>query len=135
MAFLKDLHLFSEVNGVVLLDGKPVEGVEVVQEYFWHWGDKKGRTVVKSDALGRFHFPLITGKSITAGLLPHEPVTDQKINFYYQGREIKGWSHSNHNYEPLAEIGRPLDLICDLRDEPSAQLDIRSYGICVPKTQ
>ena len=30
MAFSKTLYLFSEVEGTVLLDGKPVQGVETV---------------------------------------------------------------------------------------------------------
>ena len=33
MAFSKTLYLFSEVEGTVLLDGKPVQGVEIEQEY------------------------------------------------------------------------------------------------------
>ena len=133
MGLLNKLYLFSEVNGVVLLDGKPVQGVEVVQTYFWHWGDKKGKTVAQSDALGRFHFPLITDTSLTAVLLPHEPVIEQTINLYYQGREIRGWFHANHNYEPLAETGTPLDLVCELNNAPAAHPDIRSYGMCTLK--
>lgn len=132
MAFSKTLYLFSEVNGIVLLDGKPVQGVEVDQEYSWHWGDKKDRKVTTTDAQGRFHFPLITGKSFTAGLLPHEPVIDQRMRLYYQGKEYQGWFHSKHNYDDLGELnGRPLNLVCDLNDEPAPHPEIGSSGICV----
>lgn len=132
MAFSKTLYLFSAVNGIVLLDGKPVQGVEVVQDYHWHWGDKQVKNVTTTDAQGRFSFPVVTGKSMTAGLLPHEPVIDQQILFYYQGKEHQGWFHAKHNYEDLGELhGQPLNLVCDLKDEPVGRPEIGNYGICV----
>ncbi|MGY4533728.1 hypothetical protein ACVW0Y_002861 [Pseudomonas sp. TE3786] len=131
MAFSKTLYLFSEVNGIVLLDGKPVQGVEVDQEYHWHWKDEKARRVTTTDAQGRFHFPLITGKSLTAAL-PHEPVVEQRMRLYYQGKEYQGWYQSKHNYDDLGELnGRPLNLVCDLNDEPAPHPEIGSSGICV----
>ncbi len=133
MAFSKTLYLFSEVNGIVLLDGKPVQGVEVTQEYDWHWKEEKGSKVAVTDAEGRFHFPVITGKSLTAGL-PHQPVIEQKLRLSYQGKEYKGWLHGKDNYDEHGELkGQPLNLVCDLNDEPAGHPEIRSFGICVPQ--
>ncbi|RZI58286.1 MAG: hypothetical protein EOP37_16505 [Rubrivivax sp.] len=131
MAFFKPFTLFSATEGVVLLEGRPVEGVEVQQYYFWHWGDKEATAVTHTDANGRYQFPAITGRSITANLLPHEPVIQQNIRFVHQGKTFKGWGHSKHNYEDLGELGdRPIRLVCDLKDEPGPHPEINSYGIC-----
>lgn len=131
MAFFKPFTLFSDMEGIILLDGQPVEGVEVRQNYFWHWGDKKGTNLTTTDAKGRYHFPAITGRSITANLLPHEPVIDQDVTFVYKGKTFRGWFHSKHNYEDMGELGgKPLRLVCDLKDEPVGRPEIGSYGIC-----
>ena len=68
MAFSKTIHLFSAVDGIVLMGGKPVEGVEVLQDYAWHWTDEKARNVTRTDAKGRYQFPAITGRSFTAAM-------------------------------------------------------------------
>ena len=92
MAFSKTLYLFSEVEGTVLLDGKPVQGVEIEQEYHWHWKNEHRTNTTQSDAQGRFKLPAVTAKSMTAGFMPHEPVTGQRITLRYQGKEHKGLS-------------------------------------------
>ncbi|MGE8217989.1 Nickel uptake substrate-specific transmembrane region [compost metagenome] len=131
MALFKTLYLFSEVHGTVLLDGKPVQGVEVEQDYHWRWGGQKRTTTVTTDAQGRFHFAEVTGRSWTAGLLPHEPVIVQRITLRYQGKEHKGWFMAKHNYDRLGEVpGRPLNVVCDLADEAGPRPEIGTFGIC-----
>lgn len=131
MAFSKTLYLFSAVEGTVLLDGKPVAGVEVEQRYHWRWKDKRGTEKTTTDTSGRFQFSTITGKSMTAGLLPHEPVIVQNIVFRYQGKEYEGWYQSKRNYEDLGELGgKPLRLKCELTDQPGPHPESNSYGIC-----
>ncbi|SDH22366.1 hypothetical protein SAMN05216588_103239 [Pseudomonas flavescens] len=132
MAFSKTLYLFSEIEGTVLLGGQPVEGVEVEQEYHWHWKNEHRKNSVKSDANGRFHFPAVTGKSLTAGLMPHEPVIGQRITLRYQGKEHKGWVFTKHNYDDQGEVkGRPLTFTCELNSEPVAHPETETFGICV----
>ncbi|WP_431260843.1 DUF6795 domain-containing protein [Roseateles chitinivorans] len=131
MAFFKTFTLFSAVEGTVLMEGKPVEGLEVQQTWSWHWGEKKGSAVTRTDAQGRFHFPVVTGRSITGSLLPHQPVIEQSILFVHQGKVIDGWSHGKDNYEDQGELkGKPLRLVCDLKDEAVGRPEIRSFGIC-----
>lgn len=132
MFLSKTLYLFSEVNGTVLLDGKPVQGVEVRQDYHWHWGELKRSHTVTSDAQGRFRFAEVTGTSWTANLLPHEPVVMQALTLRYQGKEHRGWLMYKHNYDRLGEVpGRALNLVCDLADEPVARPETETFGICV----
>lgn len=132
--FSKTLYLFSEVHGTVLLNGQPVQGVEVEQDYHWHWGKQKRTTTVTTDAQGRFHFAEVTGTSWTAGLLPHEPVIVQRLTLRYQGKEHTGWFMAKHNYDRRGEVkGRPLALVCDLAHEAVAHPDTETFGICVLK--
>ncbi|TBV03260.1 DUF6795 domain-containing protein [Phytopseudomonas dryadis] len=132
MAFTQTLYLFSEVEGTVLLDGQPVEGVEVGQEYHWHWKNEHRKSSTKTGANGRFHFPAVTGKSLTAGLIPHEPAIGQRITLRYQGKEHKGWVFSKHNYDNLGEVkGRALTFNCELNAEPVAQAETETFGICL----
>ncbi|MCS4236228.1 DUF4198 domain-containing protein [Stenotrophomonas sp. BIGb0135] len=129
--FSKTLYLFSEVHGTVLLNGQPVPGVEVAQDYHWHWGEQKRTTTVTTDAQGRFHFAEVTGTSWTANLLPHQPVIMQTITLRYLGKEYSGWSHGKDNYDRLGEVaGRPLQLVCDLADDAVARPELRTFGIC-----
>ncbi|XXF08715.1 hypothetical protein J3Q00_22500 [Pseudomonas sp. D2-3] len=132
MAFSKTLYLFSEVEGTVLLDGKPAQGVEIEQEYHWHWKNEHRKNSVKSDAQGRFHFPAVTAKSLTAGFMPHEPVIGQRLTLRYQGKDHKGWVFTKHNYDNLGEVkNRPLKFICELNSEPVAYPETETFGICV----
>lgn len=131
MAFPKTLHLFSEVQGVVVLDGRPVPGVQVERDYHWHWGNQKRTATVTTDAQGRFHFPEVTGRSFTA-FLPHEPVVVQRITLRYRGKEHVGWFMAKHNYDRLGEVaGRRLSFVCDLASEAKAHPETETYGICV----
>lgn len=132
MAFTKTLYLFSEVEGIVLQDGQPVEGAVVEQEYYWHWGDQRRTSTTLTDQNGHFHLPAVTGKSLTSQFFPHEPVIVQYLRIRHAGQSYKGWFHSKHNYDEKGEYGEsPLRLQCDLRDKPGPHADIASFGICV----
>lgn len=132
MAFSKTLYLFSEVEGTVVQNGQPVAGVEVEQEYHWRWGDVRRRTTVTTDAQGRFHFPEATGTSLTASLVPHEPVITQRITLRHQGSEHKGWVFTKHDYDRLGEVqGRRLSFVCDLDSTPGPHPETQTFGICV----
>lgn len=131
-AMAKTLYLFSEVQGTVLLGGQPVEGVEIEQEYHWHWKNEHRKNNVKTTVDGRFHFPAVTAKSLTAGFIPHEPVVGQRITLRYQGKVHKGWVFTKHNYDDQGEVkGRALTFTCELNDEPVAHPETETFGICI----
>lgn len=132
MAFSKTLYLFSEVEGVVLQDGQPVEGAVIEQEYVWHWGDQRRTSTTLTDQHGHFQFPVVAGKSLTAQFIPHEPVIVQYLRIRYDGHSYKGWFHAKHNYDVKGEYGEsPLRLQCDLRDDPGSHAETASFGICI----
>lgn len=129
MAFSKTYYLFSEVNGTVFLNGKPLPGAEVEQEY--QWKDTIKNTRVTTDANGRYRFPAVTEKSFLWSVLPHEPVVFQNLRIHYQGKVYKGWAQTKHNYDNNGELnGRPFQLRCELTDEPGPHPEIGSFGIC-----
>ena len=131
MAISKTLYLFSAVEGTVLRNGQPVEGVEVEQTYHWHWKDQRGTVVVKTDANGHFRLPAVTATSWTAALLPHEPAIGQRITLRHAGTAHKGWVMTKHNYDVQGEVpGRPLHFTCALEEEAVAHPETATFGIC-----
>ncbi len=129
MALSKSYYLFSEVKGTVYLNGEPLPGAEVEQEY--QWKDTKKSSRVTTDQNGRYQFPAVVEKSFLWSLLPHEPVVFQNIRIHYQGKSYKGWSQTKHNYDNNGELnGRPFKLRCELTDEPGPHPEIGSFGIC-----
>ncbi len=126
------MYLFSAVRGVVVHEGKPIEGAVVEREYFWHWKDQRDKVQVKTNALGEFQFPEATGSSFLGSLLPHEPVVQQTIRIAYQGQTYMAWAFDRRDYEPNTELeGKPISLLCDLNHPPSHKGPRdRVYGIC-----
>ncbi len=111
--------LFSEVDGVVVREGTPVSGVQVTRSYLWGWNSSSGSDRVVTDQAGSFHFPVIIGKSLLGGLLPHEPSIEQKILLTHAGKTYEVWVSRKRNYDKDGELdGRPMRLRCDLSSEP-----------------
>lgn len=122
-------HLFSEVSGVVLADGQAVAGAVLNRTWFWHWKDQRGADATVTGPDGRFQFPAVQGRSISASLLPHEPVIEQRITIDVNGQTYKAWVHIRGSYLPNKEVGgRPLRLVCRLDTAPRAHDGY--YGIC-----
>lgn len=124
------LCMFSEVNGVVLRDGAPVEGALVERTFVWT--SSRGETATDSTetgSQGEFHFPPAFKRSLTASILPHNPRIRQTILIRHEGEEYQAWVFVKGNYREDGELqGRPLALVCDLEEEP-ARLD-GVFGIC-----
>lgn len=129
MSFARNFFLFSEVQGVVLDKGKPVQDAEVERIYNWGWKDVTKQEKTTTDQEGRFHFNPVVESTFFGSILPHEPVITQKILIRYQGIDYKAWMFTKHNYEENGELnGRPIHLICNLDSEPSFKDDV--FGIC-----
>jgi hypothetical protein len=129
MSFMKIKCLFSEVNGVVLLNGTPVKNAEVERYYNWQGPDKSNREIVKTDSQGRFSFSAVYDNTILASIFPHNPSIQQEINIRYQGKEYEAYMLMKGDYEENSELnGKSLTLKCNLQDEPSRVGGF--YGIC-----
>lgn len=128
MSLFSKRVIFSEVKGVVVHEGKPVEGAEIERSFHLATGEK-GADQTRTDASGRFSFKRITKSPGLLGLLPHEPVIGQNIVIKVGGKQYMAWQFVKHDYEDNGELdGKPLDLICDLATEPSRRGGV--YGIC-----
>ncbi len=123
--------LVSDINLTLLLNGEPVQGVEVTRKYHWTWGEYSKTRVKSTDGDGKVFFPKESGRAMMAWL-PHEPVIPQTLTAVVGGTVYKLWYTSKHNYDDLGEVpGRKLNLRCELLDEPRAHFDTQTFGICV----
>jgi hypothetical protein len=129
MSLFSKRVFFSEVRGVVVKKGKPIEGAEVERSFHAAMRDEKGVDHTKTDASGRFLFSKITRSSSFLGMLPHEPVIGQNILIKVGGKEYMAWQFVKHDYDDNGELdGKPIDIICDIASEPAKHGGI--YGIC-----
>lgn len=129
MAMPEPLYLFSEVTGVVTIDGKPVAGAEVQQIYIWKSDEVINRTL--TDEEGRYSFPEVTKTSFIWSWLPHEPFISQRVNILQAGETHKGWFYSKHDYDKNGELkGRPINLRCDLINPTKAHPETEYFGLC-----
>lgn len=130
MGLSSRLVLFSEVQGTVLKEGKPVQGARLTQEIVW--SDNKNEvppSSVSSGADGRFIFPAVERDAGMLRAVPHQPVILQKITISYDGMEYTAWRHTKNSYETNSEMdGRPLTLECELTR--AADFEGTHYGIC-----
>lgn len=107
---------FSAIKGRVLMDGKPAAGAVVVRQFNWGWKDEDGTDQATTDATGAFALPAIERRSLTASLLPHEPLVRQVITIRYEGRD---------NGE---NGGRPIDVTCRL--DAQRRMHGEVMGLC-----
>lgn len=122
--------MFSEVQGMVVKDGKPLAGVKVTREFKWAHNDDTQKDTVATDAGGKFQFPSVSRFSIMTSLLPHEPVIKQKITLDYEGKEILVWRFFKRDYDENGELkGKPIKLECDVKREEGFHINKDILGI------
>ena len=122
------IYIFSEVDGVVLLEGKPVSGAKVVRTA--DYKDKLYTDRVITDAQGRFHFKdiyIYSMRLFGTNIL-------QKIVILYEGQEYLAWElmkgHDNQHGEltdpeiPDAPI-KKLRLSCELTGDQNSKQRIK----------
>jgi hypothetical protein len=130
--FLK-VCLFSEVNGVVTLEGKPVAGAELVRTAMINDKEYTDKTV--TDEGGKFHFDAMYTHSINKIVFIIEPVIPQTMTIFHNDKEYLGWRTSKRDYHMNAELDgeREIDLKCELTNERSVKyqtLGSNISGIC-----
>ncbi|WP_102794751.1 DUF6795 domain-containing protein [Bowmanella denitrificans] len=123
--------MFTEVEGVVLLNGKPVEGAEVTSSYDWSVKDEKKSKTVITDSHGTFHFKEWKSQSVLSLVFPIQPVISQKITINYSGQEYTAWRNIKSTYGTGDEVGKsPIRIECELNSEFKEQESNGFYGIC-----
>lgn len=124
VAIGKTLVLTSAVEGRLVQDasGKPASGVTVRRSWTWGWNGREGAEETVTDSEGRFRFGEVTGRSLTAGILPHEPGVRQEIAADLPGGALTLLSLQKSNYDRNGELnGRPLRIMCRADLEPDAR--------------
>lgn len=124
MAFGKSFVLSSSVEGRLFdgSDGNPVPDVTIRRSWTWAWTGRKGSEETITDAEGRFRFAEVSGRSLTAGLVPHEPNIRQEIIADLPEGPLTLLSLQKANYNSNGELGdRPLRLYCRTDLEPDAR--------------
>ena len=124
--------MFSEINAVVTLNGKPVIGAEIVRTS--NELDSKVYTEkTTTDEQGKFHFTALWVFSLR-NWIPMEPMIEQHITLIYQDKEYMGWQHTKNGYGHNHELtgDKPLNFTCELSDEPSLKYQSMGNikGIC-----
>ncbi len=108
--------LFSEVNGVVVNDGNPIAGAEVIQTVIYG-GGKEVRNSTTTNSRGEFHFDALFTHSIST-LLPGESVYAQGLVIKYDRADIEGWTLVKRSDKENAELGgEKINLLCDINAE------------------
>ncbi|NJN48187.1 MAG: hypothetical protein HC808_18805 [Candidatus Competibacteraceae bacterium] len=129
MGLFSELVLFSDVEGVVLKDGVPVEGAEIMQEITYQEPGKIPSKTVETTPNGRFTLARVTRGSGLSRIIPGQPSILQRLVIRYDGKEYEGWRHNKNSYELNSELaGQPLRLICELANTP--EFEGKHYGIC-----
>ncbi|MCF6281464.1 MAG: DUF4198 domain-containing protein [Candidatus Polarisedimenticolaceae bacterium] len=132
MGFLNKHIVFSAVDGIVTLQGKPLQNVKVTRSYS---ESKKIDEVTHTDSEGRFQFPdWVDTTLFDFSFLPMEIRIIQEIVIEHQGTQYDAWVSAKSDYEKNSELkGAPINLSCELSSEPNHK-DTPSeqtvYGIC-----
>jgi hypothetical protein len=101
-----------------------VANTEIERHWRWEWTGKEGMDTTMTDSEGRFSFPEVTGRSLTAGILPHQPVIHQdmyakspsgKERFYRLTKkdyDLYGEVSIYYIYKNLEYVPHPIKLKC-----------------------
>jgi len=116
----KKIVLFSDVNGVISLNKKPLVGARVLRQVEWKDITYKDETLTSAD--GSFHLPEMPGPG---RILLAEFVAYQKIDVEYQGNEwliwkmVKGDPLANRELIDMSNwesVGMPIQFSCELSE-------------------
>lgn len=106
--------LFSNMTGVITLDGKPVANARLVRTVNLS-SDETDETT--TDENGNFQLPAIFKRTVSK-YLPQEFAANQQIIVHYNDKEYRIWSGVKRKPDENTESrGKPLDVKCELNSE------------------
>jgi len=125
MAFLNPLKActFSEMKIKITLNGKPASGAKIIRTVDW-----KDEQVdfFTSDEGGNIDLPAKFESSFTQ-VLPVEFISSQSINVEYENNNYLIWIYAKRNPGENSEMnGNPINLSCELSDEPKTERKFKS---------
>ncbi len=137
------IYIFSEMQGVVLNQGKPVEGAVLNREAVFT-DAKTFQDSTITDAEGRFHFKPITQWSLRPMMF--DTNVNQKVTVTYANNEYLGWETTKRNehakgelfYNPSERDKKPIECLFEITESDekkqivhaSASIDIVIWGLC-----
>lgn len=117
--------IFSDMHINLTLDGKPASGAKVVRTVNWK---NEITDTFTADEAGQVDLPAMYQSSITQAL-PVEFVSAQVIKVQYEDEEYKIWVYAKRDPAENVEFdGRPIQLTCELSEEPTTS---RAFGSVV----
>ncbi len=130
---------FSEIEGLVTWDGRPVAGATVTRTAKVPEFDKNFKEKTETGSDGRFHFDRLEDKQFHFNplslLFPAEPLVFQTILIHYQGKDYLAWKFTRHSYNEESEFGcaNPrITIHCELKNAPdlkqSSRIPSRELG-------
>ncbi len=106
--------LFSNMEGVIKLNGKPVSGAKLVRTVNL---SKDEVDETSTDENGNFKFEAKFARSL-GKILPQEFAVSQVIIVSYEGKEYEMWSGVKRKpEEDIESRGKPLVVECELNSE------------------
>ncbi len=129
--FSSKLCVFSEVEGIVTINDKPVEGAIIKRSYLLDDDEVFDQT--SSDKNGKFQLDPIFVKSFRS-FYPHQAAILQEINLIVDEVSYQAYGFQKGNYKENGERGdKPLLLRCELTNEKQRRPISESqkyFGIC-----
>jgi len=121
----EEVVLFSEMEGHITLNGKPVKGAVI--ERWIKWKDKDGeKDQFTIDDNGAFSLPEIKVNAKLASF--SQLVISQELKVIHQNVNYNIWALSKMNKNEYGELdGKPVDFRCELSTEEKALRFKNSY--------
>jgi len=123
---------FSEIEGLVTWDGKPVAGAKATRTAKVPAFDKEFKEETETGSDGKFHFNRLEDKQFYFNplslLFPAEPLVFQAILIHHQGKDYLAWKFARHSYDQESEFGNPnprITIHCELKNAPDLEQSSR----------
>lgn len=106
----KKIVYCSPIQGQLLLNGKPLAGVQVTRTlYSGGFAGNQNIDYATSDAQGRYQFPELSERRLfRPDLLSANPSVGLHLELKHQGALYNIWSNAKQNFQIGGETGRPV---------------------------